>query len=189
MNILPFISCRQAHNYDCGAAALQAVLGYYGIYIPLREAIHMAKTSPAHGTSIAAMVDVLHSFGFRCTSGRITIEKIKSCIDGQVPVIVPLQAWTKKKRIDWKKTWNEGHYVVVIGYDKEKLYFADPASKKITYLTPREFMRRWHDSDDDGRRYIHYGIAVAMKMGMQKRKARENKKELFSKRRGVILMG
>ena len=72
-----------------------------------------------------------------------------------------LQAWTESKKVHWKTNWADGHYVVAVGYDRHKVYFADPSSIYPTFLTFAELEERWHDIDNhNGRRYEHYGLAV-----------------------------
>jgi len=65
-----------------------------------------------------------------------------------------------KKKINWQNNWSDGHYVVAIGFDKNKIYFADPSSIYKTYLTYKELEERWHDQDINDKKYINYGIAV-----------------------------
>jgi hypothetical protein len=52
---------------------------------------------------------------------------------------------------------------VLIGYDDKKLIFEDPSAFIRTYLTFKEFLKRWHDLDVDGKKYINHGIAIFRK--------------------------
>ncbi|MBU2236000.1 C39 family peptidase, partial [Patescibacteria group bacterium] len=85
---------------------------------------------------------------------------IKKFINKKIPVILLVQAWTNIKNVNWEKDWIDGHYVVAIGYDKNKIYFEDPSSISRTHLTYNELIKRWHDTDCDGKKYVNYGIAV-----------------------------
>jgi hypothetical protein len=41
-----------------------------------------------------------------------------------VPVIILIQAWRDEDNLTpWVDDWEDGHYVVVIGYDAQNLYF------------------------------------------------------------------
>ena len=40
--------------------------------------------------------------------------------------MVDLQAWSDHAA-PWRQTWDAGHYVVMVGYDDDRLYFADPS--------------------------------------------------------------
>ena len=68
------------------------------------------------------------------------------------PVICAIQAWNDDG--DYQaKTEDDGHYVVLIGYQKDTekdtcvYYFMDPSTAgSYTYLTEEEFILRWHDN-------------------------------------------
>lgn len=66
----------------------------------------------------------------------------------------------KKKKINWEKELNYGHYAVAIGFTKDKIIFQDPSSFKRTYLLYEELSKRWHDVDTSGKRYFNHGIAI-----------------------------
>ena len=75
------------------------------------------------------------------------IPKISTSLDyNKQPVIVLLQAWSEKELTDeqWKKTDDYGHYSIVIGITKNKIYFNDSLSFSKAWLTTKEFMNRWH---------------------------------------------
>jgi len=44
-----------------------------------------------------------------------------------MPVLVAIQAYRSDERIAWEDCWDDGHYVVVIGYDQNNIYFEDPS--------------------------------------------------------------
>jgi ABC-type bacteriocin/lantibiotic exporter with double-glycine peptidase domain len=158
MKILSFPEFRQTYEYDCGAKALQAVLEYYGIDVSEGKIINLAKTTKK-GTSPKSVVNVIKRYKLKFKEGQLTISQIKKYLDKRIPVIILLQAWTEKKKFDWEKDWTDGHYVVAVGYGKNKVYFEDPYSVLRTYLTYKELNKRWHDKEDR-KEYVHYGIAV-----------------------------
>ena len=159
MKILTFPELRQTYEYDCGASAVEAILDYYGIDMREEKIMKTAGTTK-NGTSIKGIIKALKKYRLKVKSGEMTISQIKRYIDNKIPVILMLQAWTKKKKPDWEKDWIDGHYVIVIGYDGHKFYFEDPASASRTYLTYNELDKRWHDIDTDRKKYIHYSIAT-----------------------------
>lgn len=71
-----------------------------------------------------------------------------------------MQAWTEKENINWEKDWIDGHYVVAIGFTKDKILFEDPSSFERTFLKYDELNERWHDVGTDGKKYVHHGIAI-----------------------------
>ncbi len=159
MKILEFPELRQTYNYDCGASALQSTLIYYGIELKENFVIKIAKTTK-EGTQIKNIVKVAQKYGLKTDSRQMTIKDLKNFINKKIPVIIPLQARTKNKKIKWENTWENGHYVVLIGYDDKKFIFEDPSAFIRTYLTYKEFSKRWHDLDIDEKKYINHGIAI-----------------------------
>ena len=158
MTTITLPQLRQTFDYDCGAKALQAVLVYYGIEEKEDSLIKQLKTSK-DGTSIINIIKTAKKYGLKTDSGEMTIKDIKKYIEKKIPVILLLQAWSEKKNINWEKDWVDGHYVVAIGYTKDKILFEDPSSFVRTYLKYDELEKRWHDIDGN-KKYIHYGIAI-----------------------------
>lgn len=159
MKIIKFPSLRQAYRWDCGANAMQSILAYYGIDIREQIVMQLTKTTKG-GTPISGMKKVVKKYGLRFKEGKMAIDDIEKYLDKKIPVILAIQAYPKKKNVDWEKDWIDGHYVIAIGYDSKKLYFEDPASISRTYLTYGEFKKRWHDVDTNGKKYINWGMAV-----------------------------
>ncbi|MEK6823917.1 MAG: cysteine peptidase family C39 domain-containing protein [Nanoarchaeota archaeon] len=160
MKILDFPELCQTYEYDCGATALEAVFIYYGIEIKEGLIINQAKTSKSRGTSVKHIEITAKKYGFKVDSKEIDIPDIKKYIDKKIPVILLLQAWKGRKNLDWKKDWDDGHYVVAIGYDKEKIYFEDPYTFERTFLKFEELKKRWHGGFAKGKKYINHGIAI-----------------------------
>lgn len=159
MHIIDFPNLRQTYSWDCGAKATQSVLAYYGIDVQEQKIMKLAKTDKC-GTPITGIKSVLKKYNLKYKEGEITIVDIKKFINKKIPVILLVQAWTNIKNVNWEKDWIDGHYVVAIGYDKNKIYFEDPSSISRTHLTYNELIKRWHDTDCDGKKYVNYGIAV-----------------------------
>ena len=91
----------------------------------------------------------------------MSISEVKKFIDLGVPVIMIVQAWTVKKKVDWEKDWSDGHYVIAIGYDDNKIFFQDPYVALRTYLSFDELTERWHFLDGpNGKHHSSIGIAV-----------------------------
>jgi len=159
MKILRLPELRQSYDYDCGANALESIFQYYGLDIREDIIIKEAKTKKP-GTPPEGIINSIKKHGLKCRSGEFTLEQLKKFIDRKIPVILLIQAWTDQKKVNWKKDWKDGHYVVAVGYDKKKIYFDDPCSVFTAYLTYDELEKRWHDIDTKRKKYIHFGIAV-----------------------------
>lgn len=160
MEIKNFPEVRQTYEYDCGAKALQAVLQYYGIDLSEEKIMRISGTNQKTGTSISGIIKVLNKNKLKQDARQFTLKEIKRYINKKIPVILILQAWTSKKKINWEKDLSDGHYVIAIGYDKEKIYFEDPYSIFRTYLTFKELYKRWHSKKNGKKQFVHYGIAV-----------------------------
>ncbi|MFB0507843.1 MAG: cysteine peptidase family C39 domain-containing protein [Thermodesulfobacteriota bacterium] len=140
---------KQTFDFDCGAKALQTVMEYYGVEMREDELLKELKTD-RHGTSVDNMVSVAEKKGFEIYAATgVSLEQLKHFVDQGYPVIVLVQAWAERYMIleDWKADYDDGHYVVVIGYSGNIVVFEDPSSFRRTWLTEEEFLARWHDVD------------------------------------------
>jgi hypothetical protein len=79
----------------------------------------------------------------------LTVGGLETFLKAGRPVMVMLQAWSESGSADWENDWDDGHFVVAIGFDKERFYFMDPSTPGQWAQVPRgEFVKRWHDVDD-----------------------------------------
>lgn len=135
-------------------------------------------TSPDQGTSPKYIVSVATSYGLEVSlSENLTIDNLKHSIEMRIPVIVVAQAWNgyeengtwvKVTPDRWEDTWEDGHYMVVIGVDSRNVYFEDPSLLGTRGSIPiDEFLTRWHycqggsGPDDPKRVYTHLGIFIS----------------------------
>ena len=162
---------RQDRNYSCGAVALQTVLTYWkGQEYFEEELIELLHTTE-NGTLPEDIVRVAKEEGLSAElKEHMTIEELEKLVGEGIPVIVDGQAWrddTDKEK-PWTEVWESGHYMVVIGFDKENVYFEDPSlfgSRGV--MTREEFNDRWHDyegpvpfNEKTARVYNHTGIVI-----------------------------
>ncbi len=155
---LNFPELRQTFDYDCGAEVLQAVLVYYGREVSEEVVLKLAKTSKEEGTAISRILGTLEHFGLLFDKRVLTVGDLKMYIDRKIPVIILLQAWREEK-IDYAKDFDDGHWVVVIGYDDDRIIFEDPYTFERSFLVEEELNERWH-GQEDGQAINHLGIAV-----------------------------
>lgn len=157
---LTFPDVRQATDHTCGASVVQAILFYYGIERREDKVSKETKTTKS-GTDVQEIINTLNDYGLKTDARSMFVQDLKSYIDKSIPVIIAIQAWAKNKKIDYMKTYDEGHYVVVIGYDDENIIFEDPSIQENRgYLSFKELEERWHDKDFNGNKLEHFGIAV-----------------------------
>lgn len=160
-HLIPFPQFRQSTEWSCGATTLQMVLAYYGIDSREERLRKHAGTTPKRGTTAGGLQRVVREHGLRfAAKQQMTASEVQQYIQKKIPVILLLQAWTKKKNVNWRNDWKDGHYVVAIGYNARHMIFADPASIHRTILTYPELEQRWHDIDAGKTTYDHFGIAV-----------------------------
>ena len=154
---------KQVYDYDCGSQALQTVMNYYGVDVDGDELMAKLGTSE-DGTPPQAMIRAAQSYGFEVKSGtQWSLNQVKQYVDAGTPVIVLLQAWASRYMTldDWRRDWDDGHYAIVIGLNKDVLLFEDPATIRRTWLREREFLARWHDMDEkNDEKYEHFGMVL-----------------------------
>jgi ABC-type bacteriocin/lantibiotic exporter with double-glycine peptidase domain len=138
---------RQATDYTCGIASLQSVLGYYGENIRQDDLAKECKSKRSSGTKYENIIKCAESYGLIMLSETgMTVDQLKSLIDDSKPVILAIQAWREDPDSSWAEDWEDGHYVVAVGYDASNIYFMDPSTfGNYTYIPLDEFLTRWHD--------------------------------------------
>ena len=71
---------------------------------------------------------------------------LQSILSSGVPVILLLQAWKDDSTPPYPIDWDDGHFVVAVGFDSKYIYFEDPwILGSLTYMTKSELLTRWHD--------------------------------------------
>lgn len=149
--VLNFPRIRQPDGNTCGHAVISMILQYYGLDKTIVEICKCAPTKEnTGGLSPNTIVNIFskHNINSEIVH-NLNFEAIKSYIDHDIPVIIELQAWTEDNSLtkDWENEWEDGHYIIVIGYTLEHLIFADPSSFHKTYLRFDDLLPRWHDND------------------------------------------
>ena len=153
----------QTFDYDCGAKALQLVMAYYGVEVRESQLLKELKTTK-NGTSVKNMIAVAEKKGFQVIANcGVSLDTVKQYVDQKHPVIVLIQAWANRYMTieDWREDYDDGHYVVVIGYEGSVIVFEDPSSFRRTWLTTEEFLFRWHDIDTKTREKLdHFAMVL-----------------------------
>ena len=155
-----FPSHRQHTSYSCGASIVVSLLVYFGIDRYESDIMDKLKSNNDDGTNYRNIIKLLKSHGLKTKAKQMTIDELVSYVEDSVPVILVLQAWGDKK--DYSSDYTNGHYVIAVGVDGDKILFSDPSiSEKRNYLTKSELLERWHDIDEKtNTKLIQYGIAV-----------------------------
>jgi predicted double-glycine peptidase len=80
----------------------------------------------------------------------LTMKQLEDSVRAGHPVIILMQAWTDSDptTIDWYNDYDDGHYVVVNGFDANNIYMMDPSTTGTWgYVSRAQFAKRWHDED------------------------------------------
>ncbi len=160
---------RQSTEYSCGAAALQAVLSYWGKDLDERDLIQLLRTSPETGTYVGDIVRVARMLGFAAEMHEhVTLSELHSVLKNGISVIVCGQAWRSREDSDRavQEDWENGHYVVVLGMDEKYVYYQDPFIKRGKgFVTHRKFDESWHsvrgETATDTRKQVHLGVFIS----------------------------
>lgn len=152
---------RQATDYTCGASALQSVFAYYGDEFREEQLARQLKTNSRYGTRYKEIARLSRGKGYSVDIKKdMTIDNLERWLDEKKPVICLIQAWADKP-LDYSKDWDDGHYVVAVGYDERNVYFMDPCVIGNYSFIPRaEFLARWHDKDSE-ETLEHFGMVVS----------------------------
>jgi len=161
-NLIHVPLTRQSSDYTCGVAVLQSILYFHDAQDDYSEEtlVKELKADPVNGTSYQTMADFARSKGYLVDIRTgMTLNDIRNFIDNGIPVIVLIQAWAESL-VDYSQDWEDGHYAVAIGYDRDTVYFMDPSTMgNYTYLPNQEFLDRWHD-EDKGVRLDRFGMII-----------------------------
>jgi len=159
---------RQSTEYSCGAAAMQAVLGYWGRDIGEEDVREMLNTNEVSGTYPDDIIRVAKALGLQAEyKENMSMADLENYVAEGIPVIVDCQAWRSVSQYNesWADTWHNGHWLVVIGIDENNVTLEDPYILGDRGIMSREeFLARWHnvrglDETDTGKQ-IHMGIAI-----------------------------
>jgi predicted double-glycine peptidase len=145
---------KQREDFSCGNAAALTILRFWRwdeFAVVGEEALYAPFETTEHGgTEPEPMAAFLRARGLDSVyrTGDVTLAELERAVDAREPPIVDLQAWRDDERKPWRETWDAGHYVVMVGYDAENLFFADPSvltTGEYAFFPRSELDERWHD--------------------------------------------
>jgi predicted double-glycine peptidase len=165
--LLPVPLISQARPWSCGAAALMGALLYFGVFDDAESRLDTELGSTAEaGTRVTRIVAEARRFGLEVDARTgLTLDDLANEAARGAVVIVALQAWPTHKISDWGASWEDGHYVDIVGLDAERVYVMDPSVRTgYAYLPRGEFLARWHDYDlENGERAVYDRLGIAIR--------------------------
>jgi SPP1 gp7 family putative phage head morphogenesis protein len=174
VRVLPVPDVRQHNHWSCGAGASCAVGKYFGVGpAGIKGWIKLLGTDVEQSTKPQSIIDAFTKLGMTVEArAGMTIQDLADSVARNMPVIVCVQDYGPEVPAQAKFAY--GHYLTVVGVDFESQYvfcqdssednvIADSGSvqepgKIIVHF--RDWNKGWHDQDIDGKKYVHYGIAV-----------------------------
>jgi predicted double-glycine peptidase len=137
----------QTTEYSCGASALLAVCSYFGVG-PEDEWDFIADMKVRHwGSDPIQITTAAARYGLEVVEYRpMSDEQLVDCLGSGRPVVMMLQAWASRRPKSYRNVWNEGHWIVAIGHDRDGVYFEDPSIHGARGFIPfAKLDERWHD--------------------------------------------
>lgn len=164
----------QMDESSCGVGCVQAVamrLGHWGYQ---REWAESLGTTLESGTPPDGIVKGFLDIGVSAEVVEgMTLEALKDHLDAGRAVILDIQAWHGEPGYDYASEWEDGHYVVAVGYNDDLVFLEDPSLLgTLGYVTQAELAVRWRDYEViDGKRreYVRSAIVVHGKPVFQPR--------------------
>jgi predicted double-glycine peptidase len=158
----------QIEGHTCGPSALMAIFAYYGVGPEEEWDLATLMRIDDTGSDPKHLIRAVRKYRLKCQEFQpMTTDQVVACLDRGRPVMIMLQAWARGRsfRADpraYRNHWTDGHWIVAIGYDRERLYFEDPAIYRARgYIRRAELDLRWHDVvGTKESRSDHYGIAI-----------------------------
>jgi len=158
LKILEFPELRQVYDYDCGANAMQSIITYYGEDIREQGVMEIAGTTE-DGTPPSGLKKVADKYNIPYRDGQFTVNDLKIHIDNKQPTLMPIQAYPENPEdVVYESDWDDGHWVIAIGYSQTGIVFEDPSSTRRTFISYEDLDKRWHDEDNEKNKLDHYGI-------------------------------
>lgn len=165
--------CRQSTTWTCGCAALQSVLRWFGVDTREDTLVERCNATPDEGTHYKRMMAVAREEGIDVVARTgMSIRDLRTAINAGSPVIIAVQAWAVDVAdaghpVDYTRAWDDGHYVVVIGWKDGQFVLMDPSTLgNYCCLSEKELEERWHDFENDEETHhrvdlVHFGMTFS----------------------------
>jgi hypothetical protein len=105
------------------------------------------------GTGGEGMIKGAMHYGLQVTTrSGLNCDDLRGYLLEGYTCILSIQSWGNyDESTDMSKVWDDGHYVVLVGFEGQDVYLMDPAvAGAYRKMTIRELLDCWHDYADDG---------------------------------------
>jgi len=144
----------QSKDFSCGVSAMLAVLHHYNKKVSERELFKRLECTPENGVTPLKIIEVAKYYGLKPEFKQLTTKDVQKLTDMDIPIILMVQS--RNRNYDY----DDGHYIVAVGYDKEGILVYDPLDdNKKTRIRYAELPNVWYDWMD-GKMLRYYGIVV-----------------------------
>lgn len=142
--VLDVLSVRQREPHDCGRAGARAVCGFLGVRVPA----DYFPADPMDGIDPGELERRYRGLGLSVVAGNFDLADLRHFTKAGRPVHVPIQAD------------GGGHWVVVKGVGRGKVYVMDPWPDGRQSYATADFLALWSDGTRHGAAYVRWGIAI-----------------------------
>lgn len=147
--ILGIHDTRQSQEYIRVAGCMQMMLGCWGSDIKETDIMELMDTDLKVRTYPDQIVRDAKRLGFEAYyKDNATLEALESPVQEGIPVIIRGQAWrwSPTTNESWPNDYGDGHYIVVIGFDDNSVYFGDSyLLESRGFMSLQEFQEMWHN--------------------------------------------
>src|SRR6185312_13954509 len=145
----------QSAYHGGGTSALQAVLSHWGKHVTEADLMELMHIDPADGICPKDIVRVARALGFDAElKENLTLHEVKRRTVNGDPAIALGHVWHSQTQngLTFADARNGGQYIVILGVDKDNVYFHDPAVRMSKAFVPRKtFEEHWRQTMGGGR--------------------------------------
>jgi hypothetical protein len=185
---VPLPDTYQQTDYTCGVASVKALSGYFGVGPRTEQECLLDMRVPKGGADPEHIMRGFRTYALDFMEYYpMSVGRLRASVDRGRPVILMLQAWgtvgkgkTEHPRLDYEGWFEDGHWVVAIGYDAEGVYFEDPSILHARgFLAFSELDARWHDWGPKYEHMYYYGISVWQSQPGQRARRRSHTRRVM----------
>ncbi len=150
---LPIPLVYQSDSCACVAASLSAIYCYWRGYYTRNRRVFERDFSKAlkrkidKGVGVKNILNGAASLGLKAEyESNLSIADLEFLLKNGFTVMILMQCNTRKRPIkNWKKRWDYGHAVVLVGLNDKKIFLMDPLVRNsYAWLPIKDFLGRWH---------------------------------------------